>query len=110
MWTNIQTAVDGVSNIGLKLIPLIAVVAFLVFILAVGRFIRSTGDEAELKKTKKILIWGVIGLFILFTIWAIIAFLQIEFFGSAKVGIPQIRFGEGTRTQTDTRVIEYFNP
>jgi len=91
MWTNIKTAVEGFSDIGLKLIPLIAIVAFLVFVLGVGRFIRSTGSETEVTKTKNILIWGVIALFILFCIWGIIAFLQGDIFGSIDIGIPQIR-------------------
>lgn len=77
--------------IGLKLIPFLAVVAFLVFVLGVARFIKSAGSEKELKDSKNLLIWGVIGLFVLVTIWGIISFLKSEFgFGPDSV-IPQVK-------------------
>jgi hypothetical protein len=105
-WTNIQTIVDSLTATGLKIIPLIAIIAFLIFVLGVGRYIRSTGSEADLKKTKNILIWGVVGLFVLFSIWGILAFLQGEFFDSTDVGIPQIRFGNSE--QVDSKMITDF--
>jgi hypothetical protein len=81
------------TNIGLKIIPLLGAIAFLVFAWGVARYIKSAGSEKEVKDSKNLLIWGVIGLFILIAIWGIIAFLQGEFgFGGGVFGIPQIRF------------------
>jgi hypothetical protein len=88
-WTNLQTIVDSFTATGLKIIPLIAVIAFLIFVLGVGKFIRSSDNEADVKKNKNILIWGVVGLFVLFSIWGIIAFIQKELVNDT-VGIPQI--------------------
>ncbi len=85
-------------DLGLKIIPLLGVIAFLVFIIGVGRFIRNTGESKE--ADKGMLIWGVIGLFILFTIWGIIAFLRSEFGFGNDVGIPQIRLGETPDVQS----------
>jgi len=81
------------TNIGLRIIPLLGVIAFLVFVWGVARFIKSAGSEKEIKDSKNLLIWGVIGLFVLFAIWGIIAFLSNEFgFGSGIPVIPQIHF------------------
>jgi len=80
------------TNIGLRVIPFLGMVAFLVFILGVARFIRSAGNEKEIKDSKKLLIWGVVGLFVLVTIWGIITFLRSEFGFNDTIGIPQISF------------------
>jgi hypothetical protein len=89
---DLKGIIDMFIKIGLKIIPFLGVVAFLIFVLGVARFIRSAGSEKEIKDSKNLLIWGVIGLFVLVTIWGIIAFLSGEFgFGSGTPGIPQIR-------------------
>ncbi len=80
------------TDIGLKLIPLLGAIAFLVFVYGVARFIKSAGSEKELKDSKNLLIWGIIGLFVLVTIWGIVAFLGGEFGFGSGVGIPQVRF------------------
>jgi hypothetical protein len=77
---------------GLQLIPLLGAIALLVFILGVAKFIRSSGNEKEIKDSKNLLIWGLIGIFVLMSVWGIVAFLRSEFgFGDA-LGIPQIKF------------------
>lgn len=67
-------------------------IAFLVFILGVARFIKSAGSGKELKDNKNLLIWGLIGMFVLVTIWGIMAFLSSEFGFGNEVYIPQIEF------------------
>ena len=84
--------IDLFIKLGLKIIPFLGAVAFLMFVFGVGRFIRASGNEKELKDSKNLLIWGIVGLFVLTTIWGIMAFLQNEFGFGASVGIPQIKF------------------
>lgn len=80
-------------DIGLKIIPFLGVVAFLVFVWGVARFIKAAGNEKEIKDSKNLLIWGIIGLFVLVTIWGIISFLSNEFgFGGGNPAIPQVQF------------------
>ncbi|MCI0597838.1 hypothetical protein L0Y34_02100 [Candidatus Parcubacteria bacterium] len=57
------------------LITLIALAAFLLFIWGVIEFIQNAGDEAKRSDGKKHMIWGLIGLAILFGANAIIALL-----------------------------------
>lgn len=77
-------------DLGLKIIPLFGAIAFFAFVLGVARFIKAAGNEKEVKDSKNIIIWGVIGMFVLFTIWGIISFLKSEFGFGSEVGIPQI--------------------
>lgn len=89
---NLGEVVKMFTDLGMKIIPFLGVVAFLVFVLGVGRFIRAAGNERELKESKNLLIWGIIGLFVLTTIWGIMVFLRSEFGWNSPVGIPQINF------------------
>jgi hypothetical protein len=90
--SNLTDIINIFINIGLAIIPFLGAVAFLVFVWGVVRFIKSAGNEQEIKDSKNILIWGVIGLFVLITIWGIIYFLQGEFgFRTGNIPvIPQI--------------------
>jgi len=84
--------IEWLINIGLVVIPFLGTVAFLVFVLGVARFIKAAGNEKEIKDSKNLLIWGVIGLFVMVTIWGIITFFKGEFGFTGGVGIPQIKF------------------
>ena len=91
--TDLSAIIGLFIDIGLKLIPFLGAVAFLVFVWGVARFIKSAGSEQELKDSKKLLIWGVVGMFVLVTIWGIISFLGGEFgFIEGNPFIPQIHF------------------
>jgi hypothetical protein len=92
--TNLTGIINIFTDIGLSLIPLLGAVAFLVFVWGVARFIKSSGSEKEIKDSKNLLIWGVVGLFILVTIWGIISFMKNEFGFGSDVGIPQINLSK----------------
>lgn len=87
---NLQDVIKMFIELGAKIIPFLATLAFLVFIWGVAKFIKASGDGKEVKESKNLLIWGVIGLFIMVSIWGIIAWLQREF-GFGSLFIPQIR-------------------
>lgn len=88
---NLTDIIKLFTGIGLKIIPFMGAVAFLVFVLGVAKFIWSSGSEKESKDSKKLLIWGLIGMFVLVTIWGIIYFLQGELGFNDPFGIPQIK-------------------
>lgn len=78
-------------GMGVRIIPLIGSIALLVFLIGVGRFIRASGNGKDLKDSKNILIWGVIGLFALASVWGIVALLRSELGFGNSVGIPQVQ-------------------
>lgn len=75
-------------DLGRDLIPFLALVAFLVFVWGVARFIRASGDEKDFKDRKKFLVWGIVAMFVLVTIWGIISFIKDEFGLDPRVVIP----------------------
>lgn len=87
---NLTDIINLFTNIGFALVPLLGAVAFLIFVWGVARFIRSAGSEKEIGESKNLIIWGIVGIFVLVTIWGIVAFLQGEFGFGDKPFIPQI--------------------
>jgi hypothetical protein len=57
------------------LITLLAVLAFLVFLWGVVEFIRNAGDAEQRKTGQKHIIWGLIGLVIIFGAQAIVGLI-----------------------------------
>lgn len=58
------------------LIPLVFTLALLFFFWGVVKYIRSAGNEKE--EGKKIMIWGVVALFVMSSVWGLVSFIQNE--------------------------------
>ena len=61
------------------LIPIAITIALLFFIWGLAMFILASGDEEKRKEGKQRMIWGVIALFIIVSVWGIVAFLANVF-------------------------------
>jgi hypothetical protein len=85
------------------LIPLAFALCLLYFFWGMVKYIRTgaTSEEAA-KEGKNIMIWGVVGIFIAFSIWGIISVIQSE------LGIPDIEVVERPDIRdVRTRIIKY---
>lgn len=71
----------SIGQIARALVPLFAGAAFLLFLWGIAKFIYAAGkgDETGVREGKKVLLWGVIALFILTAFLVIAAFLRNEF-------------------------------
>lgn len=74
------------TNIFASLLVLGFMVAFLVFFWGVVVFIANAGNETKIKEGKKFLLWGIITLFVMMSIWGILNLLMNTFFGSGGGG------------------------
>lgn len=63
------------EQIVMPLITLLAVIAFAVFVWGVVQMIMAAGDEEKRTTGQKHILWGIIGLVILFGASGIVAFL-----------------------------------
>ncbi len=70
----------GYSIITNTLIPLGYFVCLFYFAWGIAKYIKSIGDGKE--QGRQIMIWGVVGLFVVTSIWGIIEFIKLE------VGLP----------------------
>lgn len=73
---------------------LLFVLALLVFVWGMVKFIFAASSPDKLKEAKGILWWGIIGMFILASVFGIVVALQ-TYFGIGEPSIPIPQFGPG---------------
>jgi len=73
---NIITFVAMISRIVNLLVPIVSTLAVVFFFYGLAKYILNSGDEDKRKEGKDIMIWGILAMFVLVTIWGIIGFLQ----------------------------------
>lgn len=84
---NFSDVYQNVMEIVNLLIPLLASACLLVFLWGLVKFIYKADNQQEVKKGKDLMIWGSIALFVMVSLWGIVAFLG-ETIGVGLV-IPQ---------------------
>ncbi len=72
---NIQNIIESVRRIIDTLIPLVAALALLYFFWGLAKFILASDDEEARGKGKHIMIWGVVALFVIVSVWGLVRFI-----------------------------------
>ena len=69
---NSSTGLIGTLNI--VVIPFIIALAFFFFVWGVIRyfFLDNKGDEGKLKEGREFILWGIVGLVLIFSIWGLV--------------------------------------
>ena len=62
-----------------SIIPLIFVLAFLMFIWGVVQYVIGAQEEAQRQKGRDFMIWGVIALAVMFSVWGLVSILGNTF-------------------------------
>lgn len=65
-----------VENILGKLAPMLIAIAVIVLLVAIINYIRAGEDEEKRGKAKSLMIYGIIGLFVMVSIWGLVAILS----------------------------------
>ena len=88
----------GVAENVLKTVNVVVTIVFVFAILIFGwgivRFIAAAGDAEKVKKAKSMIVWGVVGIAVLASVFGLIGFLQSYFgvgSGSGNIVIPGVR-------------------
>ena len=68
----------AISIIG-ALIPVLAALALILFLFGVVRFVVMSGNEREKSHSKEAMLWGLVALFVLVSVWGIIGILRRTF-------------------------------
>jgi len=76
----VQTIITAFTNALGGLVVVAAAIALMVFIWGIVLFVARSGDENAVQEGKKRMMWGVIGLFLIVSIWGLINLLM-EMFG-----------------------------
>ncbi|MBI2086729.1 MAG: hypothetical protein HYT69_00960 [Candidatus Zambryskibacteria bacterium] len=89
--TNLQALIRIFTDIIEVTVPVIAGLALLVFFWGLTRFILNvSGDEKAISEGKNLMVWGLIALFIMVSVWGILRFLSSEFGFDPSIALPLI--------------------
>jgi hypothetical protein len=79
--TTFKGYVDGiVGAINTIVVPVIFALAFLVFVWGVvNYFFLNSGDEKKREDGRQFMLWGIIGLVVLFSVWGLVNLLLSTF-------------------------------
>lgn len=84
--TDVSSILTTVSNILNALIPLFMVIATVVFLWGIVRYITAAGDEEKVKEAKSFIMYGLIGLFVMVAVWGLVNVLINTF--SLNTAVP----------------------
>ena len=70
---NGDTGIIGIINT--VIVPVIFALAFLVFIWGVFQFVVNAGDETKRTEGRKFILWGLLGIVVLFSVWGFVNML-----------------------------------
>jgi len=76
---NFQGLINIFIDIINRAIPVIIALATLIFFWGIARFILNAGGGKEREDAKNVMFWGIIVIFILFSVWGIVRILQATF-------------------------------
>ncbi len=76
MWNSLGSLVDAILTQLNSVVLLLSSVAFLLFLAGCIRLIYNAGSEAGFKRDRRILTWGLVALFVLMSVWGIVAMIQ----------------------------------
>ena len=63
---------DSLSLLISKLLPITFALSILFFFWGVAQFVLHAGDEKKIKEGKSLMVWGVIAIFVMSSIWGIV--------------------------------------
>ncbi|MBI1956928.1 MAG: hypothetical protein HYS44_00505 [Candidatus Niyogibacteria bacterium] len=73
--TSYQSFIDAILNVIDSLVVIIIALAGLVFLWGVFKFVSAAGDEKARETGKQFIVWGLIGLTIMFVFWGLVKIL-----------------------------------
>lgn len=94
-FNNTLERISGFLN---QIIPFLILIATVLFIFGVLRYITAGGDEEKVKEGRNLMIYGVIGLAVMLAVWGFVNIVLDFIFGTAtpnpipnNSGVPQQR-------------------
>ena len=75
----IEEILDTLDSIFSLIVPLLIAVAFAVFLWGIVKYIYAAGDEEKRRDAKGIIVYGVLGMFIMVAFWGIFEIIELTF-------------------------------
>ncbi len=88
--TDFKCVVSFFTNSINLLIPLIIGVAVLLFIFGLLKYMSAGGDSDAVKEARNYIIFGIIALFVMISVWGLVHILVNTFFSNGYT-VPQLK-------------------
>jgi len=90
---NIKTVADFFNFftclISRSIVPLLITAGTVVFIYGVVQYIAGANDQTKREEGRKFILWGIIGLFVIISVWGLVGLLSNTFqFGNVLPQLP----------------------
>jgi len=86
--------IDTIIELMQKIVPLLIGLAVLVFLWGVLKYVISGADDADKRKEARgFMIWGIVSIFIMVSVWGLVGILQTSFGIDSKgtgIELPQL--------------------
>lgn|SRR3989344_998073 len=92
--SNVRRLLESIGDLVNLALPIVVGIALLGFFWGLAQFIFAQGDIEKKTDAKKTMIWGIVALFVMVSVWGLVRFI-----GSA-VGVDQDRTSETVPTVT----------
>lgn len=83
----LEALIQSVGRLVAALIPIIIGLALVVFLWGILLYVISKSQEDK-AAARSYMIWGIIGLFVMVSVWGIVTILSEAIFGGAKIDSP----------------------
>ena len=78
-FTSFANKISDVANV---LIPFLIGLAFIVIIWGLFNYIRHAGDAEKVAKGREVVVYGIVGLFMMLSFWGFVMIIKNSLFGS----------------------------
>lgn len=76
---------ERLTNVFNLIIPFLVLLATVIFIWGIVRYITAGGDEQRLTEAKNLMVWGIIALAVMLTVWGFVNVLIDAIFGTENI-------------------------
>lgn len=84
--TTFSSLFGAIEGVLCGIIPLLFILATVVFLYGVVKYVLANGDEKQLASGRSFMIYGLIGLFVMVAMWGIVTAAVNSFFGGNSGG------------------------
>ncbi len=72
------------------IVPLLVALATAAFVWGIIQYFLNPDNEEKKKKANSYMLWGIIALFVIITMWGLVGILSATFFGQGPILIPKL--------------------
>ncbi len=81
-FTDLSTSLDTITSLINRIIPLIISIALVLFLIGIVQFVTAGGDEEKRAAARGMIVFGIIALFVMVSVWGFVNILARTFFGT----------------------------